>query len=134
MRDALLLIEERPGSMELTARVLRLNGFHVTTAPARDRALSVADEQRPRLALVEAGTLSSRGFGLARTLCWIHAIPIVLVTPLCERDIEEATASIPLLAAVLPPNMSERLLMEVVKDALQWPAEAAYSGGPEPAA
>src|SRR3972149_800918 len=127
MKNALLLIEERPGSMDLMAHTLSVNGFHVTTAPARDRALAAGDEERARLGLIESGSLTSRGFGLARTLCWIHAIPIALVTPLCERDIEEITASIPLLAAVVPPNMSERLLLEGVHDTVKGPAQGAHS-------
>jgi DNA-binding response OmpR family regulator len=120
----ILLVSDGP---PLLRRVLQGHGYSVECARVNRSAFARACEFRPDLVVLDAGGLHAEGVRVARTLAWIHWLPILVVSP--RGGPPSDMGDVPFAGAVIerPFLMSE--LLESIERALRSRATIAGATG-----
>jgi response regulator NasT len=98
------------------SRILEDAGHHVVDAPDGRRAVTLARQTKPDLALLDIKMPKLDGLEAAQRIYQERPTPIVLLTAYGDRDLVEQAKSLPIMAYLIKPIKEKELLatLEVV--------------------
>ena len=80
-----LLVDDHLDSLEITAKLLRMEGFEVFAAGSRQDALKLARERRMDVVVTDLGLPDGTGMDLLEELKEMYPVPCVAMTAHGER-------------------------------------------------
>ncbi|GEM_PF-3320792 len=123
MRARILLIHEGDESGRRTAAVLAAGDYEVRSSQATVDAIALACEFKPNLIVLDLDGGGTWGIQVARTICWVHGIPLLVVTDLRSTDdtgrVGEEFADDPHVADVLRKPVPGLWVLRAADEALE---------------
>jgi len=98
-----LVVDDHLDGLDVTARLLKLEGFEVLTATSCRDAVQAAAQQRCDLLLTDLGLPDGNGMDLLAELNRSYPIPGIAITAHSERDFVEAAQGGGFIAHLLKP-------------------------------
>lgn len=124
-----LLVDDHTDGLDVTARLLKLEGFEVLTATSCRDALDLARQERCDLLVTDLGLPDGTGMDLLAELNRIYSIPGIAITAHSERNYVEGACGGGFARHLFKPFMFADLLAAVREVAGSLPQAAACQNG-----
>lgn len=122
MSARILVVYEGPDGGSRTAEVLEAGGYQVKSAEATVDAIALACDFKPDLVVLDLAEREAWGIQIARTITWVHGIPMLILTDLASteevRRVGQEFADDPHVAEVLRKPLPGLWVVRAVDEAL----------------
>lgn len=123
MTAKILVVYECADGGSRTAEVLEAGGYMVRSAEATVEAIALACEFKPDLVVLDLDEKEGWGIQIARTISWVHGIPLLVLTDLASteeaRRVGEEFADDPHVADVLRKPLPGLWVVRAADEALE---------------
>ena len=124
-----LLVDDHMDGLEITARLLRLEGFEVATAGMCHDAMNLARDQQFDIVVTDLGLPDGTGMDLLERLNQIRRIPGIAITAHGERMFIEGASRGGFVRHLFKPFVFSDLLA-AVREVLEQPERSAAAAPP----
>lgn len=113
----LLIVEDTAGATEALAEFLRQQAYEVEAAPDFPTAYCLAETTPPDLIIVDISKFGGTRVINARTLGWIMASPVVILTDQPSIQLGDALTGLPPIDSVIFKPCSNLTVLHAVQEA-----------------